>query len=66
MARFHGPRLHGDLLPGGRDWALFGPDGTMSLEIRLTLRTHHGALLQGRWVRSLRSFDGASWAPALD
>ncbi|WKX68831.1 DUF3237 domain-containing protein [Streptomyces sp. XD-27] len=51
---FHGPRLHGDVLPGGGDWALFGPDGTMSLDVRLTLRTHDGALLYmtygGRWV----------------
>lgn len=51
---FHGPRLHGDVLPGGGDWALFGPDGTMNLDVRLTLRTHDGALLYmtygGRWV----------------
>ncbi|MFI7243466.1 DUF3237 domain-containing protein [Streptomyces qinglanensis] len=42
---FHGPRLHGEVLPGGGDWALFGPDGTMTLDVRLTLRTHDGALL---------------------
>jgi hypothetical protein len=51
---FHGPRLHGDVLPGGGDWALIGPDGTICLDIRLTLRTHDGALLYmtygGRWV----------------
>ncbi|WP_406346144.1 DUF3237 domain-containing protein [Streptomyces sp. NBC_00648] len=51
---FHGPRLHGDVLPGGGDWALFGPDGTMRLDVRLTLRTHDGALLHmaygGRWA----------------
>ncbi|QKV91735.1 DUF3237 domain-containing protein [Streptomyces sp. NA02950] len=51
---FHGPRLHGDVLPGGGDWALFGPEGTMTLDVRLTLRTHDGALLHmtytGRWV----------------
>ncbi|MFD7070968.1 DUF3237 domain-containing protein [Streptomyces sp. NPDC059913] len=51
---FHGPGLRGDVLPGGGDWALFGPDGTMSLDVRLTLRTHDGALLHmtygGRWV----------------
>ncbi|MFD3654647.1 DUF3237 domain-containing protein [Streptomyces sp. NPDC058620] len=49
----HGPRLHGDVLPGG-DWALFGPDGTMTLDVRLTLRAHDGALAHmtygGRWV----------------
>jgi hypothetical protein len=51
---FHGPRLHGDVLPIGGDWALFRPDGTMSLDVRLTLRTHDGALVYmtygGRWV----------------
>ncbi|MFE9333168.1 DUF3237 domain-containing protein [Streptomyces sp. NPDC006925] len=42
---FRGPRLHGEVLPGGGDWALFGPDGTMTLDVRLTLRTHDAALL---------------------
>ncbi|WP_419836847.1 DUF3237 domain-containing protein [Streptomyces bugieae] len=39
---------------GPIDWALFRPDGTMSLDVRLTLRTHDGALVYmtygGRWV----------------
>ncbi|NWF27388.1 DUF3237 domain-containing protein [Streptomyces sp. PKU-EA00015] len=51
---FHGPRLSGDVVPGGGDWALFDSDGTMTLDVRLTLRTHDGALLHmtygGRWV----------------
>jgi hypothetical protein len=51
---FHGPRLHGEVLPGGGDWALFRPDGTMTLDVRLTLRTHDEALVHmtygGRWV----------------
>jgi hypothetical protein len=51
---FDGPRLRGDVLPGGGDWALFRPDGTMSLDVRLTLRTHDGDLVHmtygGRWV----------------
>jgi len=51
---FEGPRLRGDVLPGGGDWALFRADGTMSLDVRLTLRTHDGALVQmtygGRWT----------------
>ncbi|GAA1027747.1 MULTISPECIES: DUF3237 domain-containing protein [Amycolatopsis] len=42
---FHGPRLHGEVLPGGGDWAVFRPDGTMTLDVRLALRTHDGALL---------------------
>ncbi|HEX5114638.1 MAG TPA: DUF3237 domain-containing protein [Pseudonocardiaceae bacterium] len=51
---FHGSRLHGDVLAGGGDWALFRPDGTMALDVRLTLRTHDDALVHmtygGRWV----------------
>ncbi|MFK8906976.1 DUF3237 domain-containing protein [Streptomyces sp. YS-3] len=51
---FAGPRVRGEVLPGGGDWALFAPDATMRLDVRLTLRTHDGALLYltygGRWV----------------
>lgn len=51
---FEGPRLRGEVLPGGGDWALFRPDGTMALDVRLTLRTHDAALVHmtygGRWV----------------
>ncbi|WP_433471810.1 DUF3237 domain-containing protein [Spirillospora sp. CA-142024] len=51
---FHGPDLRGEVLPGGGDWAVFRPDGTMVLDVRLTLRTDDGALLHmtygGRWT----------------
>jgi hypothetical protein len=51
---FAGPGLRGDVLSGGGDWALLRPDGTMTLDVRLTLRTHDGALVHmtygGRWV----------------
>jgi hypothetical protein len=51
---FEGSRLRGDVLAGGGDWALFRPDGVMTLDVRLTLRTHDGALVYmsygGRWV----------------
>lgn len=51
---FSGPLLCGEVLPGGGDWALFRADGTMALDVRLTLRTDDGALLSmsygGRWV----------------
>lgn len=51
---FEGPRLRGDVLPGGGDWALFRADGAMMLDVRLTLRTHDDALVQmtygGRWI----------------
>jgi hypothetical protein len=51
---FDGPRLRGEVLAGGGDWALFRPDGAMTLDVRLTLRTHDGALVHmtygGRWI----------------
>lgn len=51
---FRGPRLHGEVLPGGGDWALFRPDGAMSLDVRLSLKTHDGELIHmtygGRWI----------------
>src|SRR3954469_3988269 len=53
---FEGPRLRGEVVPGGGDWALFRADGAMSLDVRLTLRTHDDALLHmtygGRWAGS--------------
>jgi hypothetical protein len=51
---FEGPRVRGEVLAGGGDWALFRPDRTMTLDVRLTLRTDDGALLHmtygGRWT----------------
>jgi hypothetical protein len=51
---FSGAELRGEVLATGGDWALFRPDGTMALDVRLTLRTDDGALIHmtygGRWV----------------
>ncbi|MFI0355943.1 DUF3237 domain-containing protein [Actinomadura sp. 9N407] len=51
---FDGPELHGEVLAGGGDWALFRPDGAMVLDVRLTLRTHDAALVHmaygGRFI----------------
>lgn len=51
---FSGPKLSGEVLAGGGDWALFRPDGAMALDVRLTLRTEDGALVHmsygGRWT----------------
>lgn len=33
---FDGPKLRGEVLAGGGDWALFRPDGTMTLDVRLS------------------------------
>lgn len=42
---FAGPKLRGDILPGGGDWLLLRPDGARSLDVRLTLRTEEGHLI---------------------
>jgi uncharacterized protein DUF3237 len=42
---FSGPRLKGQVLPGGGDWVLLRPDGVAELDIRLTLRTDEGELI---------------------
>src|SRR5262245_41997127 len=51
---FEGPKLQVKVLPGGGDLALFRSDGAMTLDVRLTLQTHDGALVHmtygGRWI----------------
>lgn len=51
---FAGPKLNGTVVAGGGDWAVFRADGVMTLDVRLSLRTHDGALIVmtygGRWV----------------
>jgi len=44
--RFEGPRLRGRVLPGGADWTLLRTDGVLELDLRLTLETDDGALIQ--------------------
>ncbi|MFZ4689269.1 MAG: DUF3237 domain-containing protein [Polymorphobacter sp.] len=52
--RFEGPRLRGEVLPGGADWVVNRPDGVMVIDVRLTLKAVDGALIyltyQGRFV----------------
>jgi Protein of unknown function (DUF3237) len=43
---FEGPRLRGKVLPGGGDWTLLRTDGVLELDLRLTLKTDDGALIQ--------------------
>ncbi len=42
---FAGPRLQGDVLPGGGDWLLVRADGVRAPDVRLTLRTEDGQLI---------------------
>ena len=51
---FEGPRLRGEVLPIGGDWALFRADRGITLDVRLILRTGDGARIHmtygGRWI----------------
>jgi hypothetical protein len=42
---FEGPRLRGNVLPGGGDWTLLRGDGVLELDLRITLETDDGALI---------------------
>ena len=42
---FEGPKLRGEVLPGGGDWFLMRPDGAGELDVRGTLRTDDGHLI---------------------
>jgi hypothetical protein len=43
--RVAGPRLEGDILPGGADYQLIRPDGVTEIEARYALRLKDGALV---------------------
>jgi len=42
---FDGPRLRGQILPGGGDWLLLRSDGVLELDLRITLETDDRALI---------------------
>lgn len=46
--QFEGPRLRGKVLPGSGDWTLLRADGVLELDLRVTLETDDGALIQMR------------------
>ena len=43
--RVEGPRVNGEVLPGGGDWALIDGKNTLRLDARITLKTEDGALI---------------------
>lgn len=40
-----GPRLEGEILPGGADWQVVRPDGTIEVVARYTIKARSGALI---------------------
>ena len=42
---FAGPEMNGKILPGGGDWLLLRSDGSLQLDVRVTLETDDGALI---------------------
>lgn len=43
---FEGPKLKGTIVPhSGGDWVTLRPDGSMKLDVRLTLQTEDGAFI---------------------
>jgi hypothetical protein len=40
-----GPRLGGEILPGGADWQIVRPDGTIEVVARYTIRSASGAMI---------------------
>jgi hypothetical protein len=43
--KFQGPRMRGEVLPGGGDWFLSRPDGVGCLDVRIVLKTDDGELI---------------------
>jgi hypothetical protein len=67
---FEGERLRGKVLAGGADWVTKGPDDVLRLDLRITLETEDGALIQmtftgirddaNHYFRTLPRFETAS------
>jgi Protein of unknown function (DUF3237) len=47
--RVEGPKINGDVLPGGGDWALVRTDGVIQLDVRATIKTDDGAMIYGTY-----------------
>jgi hypothetical protein len=43
--RFEGPDLNGEVIAPGGDWVTQRPDGSIKLDVRLTLHTHDDAVI---------------------
>jgi len=63
--RVTGPRLNGEVLPGGGDWALVDGRNTLRLDARVTLRSDDGALVFASYRGVIRPIDSATVRKAL-
>ena len=43
---FEGPKIKGEVLPGGEDWQLVRPDGDTEFNARYLLKTNDGVVIQ--------------------
>jgi len=67
---FEGDRLRGQVLDGGGDWVITKADGTIELDLRVTLETDDGALIHmtftgvrddaSHYLRTLPRFETAT------
>lgn len=57
---FEGPRMKGQVLPGGGDWFLLRPDNVGELDVRGTLKTDDGALIYATY-RGIFSASREAW-----
>ncbi|WP_342641142.1 DUF3237 domain-containing protein [Rhodoligotrophos ferricapiens] len=48
--RFEGPKLKGEILPGGADAIFVEPDGLSKLDVRGVLKTDDGALIYIQYI----------------
>lgn len=48
--RAEGERFNAEVLPGGGDWLLVGPDGLARLDVRAGFRTDDGALVYAQYT----------------
>src|SRR5207244_3561520 len=60
---FEGPKLKGEVLPGGGDWLLLRRDGVLQLDVRLTMQTHDQQLIYMTHRGRANGSSGAAGSP---
>lgn len=60
-----GPRLNGEVLPGGGDWALIDDQNTLRLDARVTLKTDDEALIFVSYRGVITPIDGETIAKSV-